>query len=222
MYSIKKTEVLRYLGYNGQEISYEIDTLISELTKKAKNVCTPVYTHMISDIENTTSGLHLTGTDIFLTGNDILKHLNGASKCITFACTLGVGFESSLLRLQAQSVTKALIFDAVGTAFIEEFADITEETLLSPFIKDGYYSKFRYSPGYGDLSLDFQTKIINTLQCQKKIGLTVTDTNILIPRKSVTAFIGIFKTPQKKPNSKCELCTNKEMCRMRKDGKACD
>lgn len=222
MYSIKKSEILRYLGYNGQELSSEINSLISELTEKIKNVCTPVYTYMISDIEKTTQGLHLSGTDIFLTGNDISTHLAGASKCITFACTLGVGFESTLLRLQAQSVTKALIFDAIGTAFIEEVADVTEETLLSPFIKNGYFSKFRYSPGYGDLSLDFQEKIINALQCQKKIGLTVTDTNILIPRKSVTAFIGIFDTPQEKPNSKCEICTNKEMCRMRKDGKACD
>ena len=222
MYSIKKSEVLRYLGYNGQEISPEIDSLISELTETAKNICTPTYTYIISDIEKTPEGLHLTGTDICLSGNDISMHLNGASKCITFACTLGVGFESTLLRLQAQSMTKALIFDAVGTAFIEEVADVTENTLLSPFIKDGYFSKFRYSPGYGDLSLEFQKKIINTLQCQKRIGLTVTDTNILIPRKSVTAFIGIFDTPQQKPNSKCEICTNKEMCRMRKDGKACD
>lgn len=222
MYSIPKNEILRYLGYRGHEIPPDIDALTDELIKKALDVCNPMFTYMISDIEDTPSGLHLAGTSITLTGQDIYNHLNGAKKCITLACTLGMRFETELLKLQAKSLTQSVIFDSVGTAFIEEVADRAEETLLLPFKKEGYFSKFRYSPGYGDLPIELQSSIINSLQCQKKIGLTVTDTNILIPRKSVTAFIGIFDSPQEKTKSKCELCSARETCKMRKEGKTCD
>jgi len=222
MYSINKNEVLRYLGYKGQVLSDDISSAIDEMSELALSVCSPLYTHILSEITETPQGLQLSGTNIILTGNDIKKHLTGAKKCITLACTLGAGFETTLLRLQAKSITKSIIFDAVGTAFIEEFADNVEEKLLLPFISEGYFSKFRYSPGYGDLPLELEKDIVNTLQCQKKIGLTFTDTNILIPRKSITSFTGIFDIPQKKADSKCELCNNKDNCKMRKDGNICD
>ena len=118
MFSIDKNEVLRYLGYNGQQISADIHIMIDELIDKAIEICTPTYTHMVSDIKITDSGILLTGTDIVLTGNDIYNHLKDAKKCITLASTLGIHFETELLRLQSQSMTKAIIFDAIGTAFI--------------------------------------------------------------------------------------------------------
>lgn len=222
MYNIPKNEVLRYLGYNGQELDLQTDNMINECILLALSVCTPGYTYITSDVFFNKNTVTLNGTNLTLEGSDILSHLNGSEKCITLACTLGMGFETELLKLQAKSATKAVIFDAVGTAFIEEFADRTEEKLLLPYKEKGYFSKFRYSPGYGDLKLELQKDIITTLDAQKRIGLLVTDTNILIPRKSITAFIGIFKTPQKKPQSKCEICSARSACSMRKEGQACD
>lgn len=219
---IDKSEVLRYLGYRGQEISESIDGMINESMMKITEICTPKNTYALSDIEEISEGLYLPQVNITLSGNDIAKHLHKAERCIILACTLGNNFETALMRLQAKSITESLIFDAVGTAYIEAYADETEERLLSPFMKSGFFSKFRYSPGYGDLPISLQKSIITSLQCAKKIGLTVTDTNILIPRKSITAFIGVFDSPQEKPNSKCDLCSNKDICNMRKEGYACD
>ena len=222
MYSINKSEVFRYLGNTGQDVPKDIDTLSDRLIEKALRLLNPKYTYRISDLEFSETGIELKDTNLTLTGRDISEHLKGAKKCITLACTLGVAFETELSRLQAKSVTEALIFDAVGTAFTEAVADKSEEELLLPFKREGYFSKFRFSPGYGDLPITLQKDIIATLDATKRIGLTVTHTNILIPRKSVTAFIGIFDTPQKKPHSKCEICSARSMCSMRKDGKACD
>ena len=121
MYSINKNEVLRYLGYNGQTLSADISAMIDEMSEYALKVCSPLYTYILSEIIEVRDGLQLSGTNIILTGSDIKKHLYGAKKCITLACTLGVGFETSLRRLQAESITKSIIFDAVGTAFIYYF-----------------------------------------------------------------------------------------------------
>lgn len=222
MCSIPKSEVLRYLGYTNQEISEELDMKIDKIITLAEKEASPKSVHMISDIAFTENKIRLTGTDIVLHGKSIKEYLKGAVKCITLACTLGVGFESALLRIQQISITDSLIFDAAGNALIESYADSEEAKLLEQYKNMGLHSKYRFSPGYGDLPLELQHDILSALGCERKIGLTATDSNILIPRKSITAFMGIFNTPQSKPQSKCENCSAKDFCKMRKDGVSCD
>ncbi len=222
MCDIPRKEILRYLGCNGKEIPKTLEMSINYISNQALAASTPAYTHIISDIITTAYGLKLSGTNILLTGEDIKKHLFGAKKCITLACTLGLSFEAEQRKTQVKSMADSVILDAIGTAYIEEFANRTEEKLLLPFKKEGYFSKFRFSPGYGDLPLNLQKNIVDTLNVSKKIGLNVTDTNILIPQKSITAFIGIFETPQQNPKSKCELCAGKGSCKMKKEGLTCD
>lgn len=222
MPTLKKDEVLRYLGYKGQKIPIDIDKSIEFNISKIVSICNPKFTYMISDIKIVDNAVNLKGTNLILEGKDILNHLKGSVKCVTLACTLGAEFDKELLRLQRKSMSDAVIFDACSTAFIEEFADKCEEEILSPFKNDGYYSNFRFSPGYGDLPLTSQKDILNCLEAGKKIGLTVTDSGLLLPQKSITAFIGVFDTPQQKLTSKCDNCKNKNTCSMRKDGNICD
>ena len=49
----------------------------------------------------------------------------------------------------------------------------------------------RFSAGYGDFSLEFQRNICDALDCQRKIGITLQESLIMLPTKSVTAIIGI-------------------------------
>ena len=59
------------------------------------------------------------------------------------------------------------------------------------FTKNGSTLTPRFSPGYGDLSLDLQTDLIRITEAQKHIGITLSENLIMIPTKSVTAIIGI-------------------------------
>ena len=51
----------------------------------------------------------------------------------------------------------------------------------------------RYSPGYGDVPLSVQKDICRELDCAKTVGITLTESLLMIPEKSVTAVIGIRK-----------------------------
>ena len=64
--------------------------------------------------------------------------------------------------------------------------------------KEGKSLTMRYSPGYGDLDISANKDILQVLDAHKRIGVTVTNTGIMIPRKSVVALIGITN----KKNSK--------------------
>ena len=70
----------------------------------------------------------------------------------------------------------------------------------------GKYARPRFSAGYGDFELSAQTEIFHALDCQRKIGLTLNDSLLMSPSKSVTAIIGISDTAAEKCGTGCKGC----------------
>ena len=79
----------------------------------------------------------------------------------------------------------------------------------------------RYSPGYGDLPLTLQPQLLSLLDAARQIGLTLTDTCLMTPRKSVTALFGLSGRPPARHASGCQSCSLKETCSYRKAGISC-
>ena len=63
----------------------------------------------------------------------------------------------------------------------------------------------RFSPGYGDLPLELQKDVFRVLDCPRKIGLSLNESLLMSPSKSVTAIIGIGKGDVEAEN-KCSAC----------------
>jgi cobalamin-dependent methionine synthase I len=106
------------------------------------------------------------------------------------AVTLGNLVDAKIRYYEKFNLTKALILDACATVIIESACDEIQEEIKKEALKTNKGITYRYSPGYGDFPIDIQKKILDILEAQKKIGLSVTEDSILIPRKSVTAVIG--------------------------------
>lgn len=79
----------------------------------------------------------------------------------------------------------------------------------------------RFSPGYGDFSIGMQGEICRVLDTARKIGVTVNESGILIPRKTITAVLGVSKHPQTKRTSGCAVCDLFETCSYRREGRTC-
>ena len=213
MIDIDKKEVLRYLGCSGnpdEKTDGLVDLCITEICLFA----TPKTVYAVFDLD----GMHLENTILTLDGNDIRKHLSGCSKCVLMAATLGAEVERKIAQAQVNDMTKALVLDSVATAAIESVCDnlcAEIEMEIAPLKLTS-----RYSPGYGDFPLEMQKDLISVLDAPRKIGLTLTPENIMIPRKSVTAVMGITK--EKRKSKSCENCNLKHTCRYRKEGITCE
>ena len=68
----------------------------------------------------------------------------------------------------------------------------------------------RFSPGYGDFDIHHQEEILRMLDAHKKIGLSMTESYMLTPTKSVTALIGFAEKEMDCPKSGCEVCEKKD------------
>jgi 5-methyltetrahydrofolate--homocysteine methyltransferase len=122
-----------------------------------------------------------------LRGDDIKTHLEGCSEIIILAATLGLQVDELIRQTEASDMAGAVILDELAGAAIEQVCDLAEADIRA---KHGKITT-RFSPGYGDFPLEVQAELLAVLDAKKKIGLYLNQSNLLIPRKSVTAVIGI-------------------------------
>lgn len=218
---MNKGEVLRYLGYRGQEITVDIDNLIDLCMEEVINKSKPRYIYKYFDIEEKKNAIEVKDSILVLEGIDIKNHLKGCKKCVILIATLGIEVEKLIILTEKLSLTKALILDACATTYIEEICDKAEEEIKLQEKEKGFNITWRFSPGYGDLSIGIQKDILNVMDANKAIGVMTTSHSILFPRKSVTAIIGISKEKYQNYKKDCSKCNKYESCVFRRGGKGC-
>lgn len=217
--SFRREEVLRYLGWRGDAIPNEVDAQIDRCIEETLRVVQPRYVYRVFELERTDGGIWLHGTDVSLPGVDEL--LRDCERCILMAATLGIGLEAHIRHAQAVDMTQAIILDCCGSAAIEAVCDLAEQEILRALRNEERYGTDRFGPGYGNMPIRFQEKMMELLDIERNIGVALTDSDILTPRKSVTALIGIADRPQEQRTRGCTSCTMSDRCAFRKVGKTC-
>lgn len=82
---INKNEVLRYLGYKGQDIDENIVNLIEECREEIKKIITPRFMYEYKDIIQLDEAIEVVNTKLILYGKDIKEHLKDSKKCVLMA-----------------------------------------------------------------------------------------------------------------------------------------
>ena len=113
------------------------------------------------------------------------RNLEGSGSVIVFAATLGIGADRLIARYSRISPSRAVLLDAYFTERIEALCDTFEREAAY-----GREIRPRFSAGYGDLPLELQKDIFRVLSPDKHIGLTLNESMLMSPSKSVTAMIG--------------------------------
>lgn len=116
----------------------------------------------------------------------LLRCLCGAREAYLVAVTLGGEVDRLLRRAAVSSGAEHFLLDGAASAMCEALCEVADRE-----IREGRVCTGRYSPGYGDLSLDVQPKILDRLSAARLLGITLTDEYLMIPTKSITAIIGV-------------------------------
>ena len=212
--TIPVKEALRYLGVRG-EAPPEVVRQVEQACEELLPLCTPRYVWRVLDI----SSLPRLGLD--LPGEDIRQLLRDCDRCVLFALTLGAGAETLIRRASLTSPGKALVLDACASAACEAACDALQQELEGQLCKQGVFPTDRFSPGYGDLPLTVQAPLLELLDAQRRCGITLSETCIMTPRKSVTAIFGLADRPQGKRDRGCAFCSMNQNCSFRKAGITC-
>lgn len=214
---INLDEAFRYMGQRG-ELTAELRGLAEECEARLLKAIDPKLVYAVFDIERS-ENISVSGTPLKLTGKSIREQLENCGKCALMAVTLGAGVDRVIREFESNAMEKAFVADALASAAVEQVCDLAEAEIKGRLA--GAFFTWRFSPGYGDLPLDIQRDFLDVLNARRRIGLTVTDSLILIPRKSVTAIIGISDNELEPKTRGCSTCILQEKCEFRKRGERC-
>ncbi|MCF0260254.1 MAG: hypothetical protein HUJ54_10385 [Erysipelotrichaceae bacterium] len=220
---IKTDQVLRYAGVSSQFIQdHPQDALIQAAEKTAlemEKVLQPKTVWKVFEAQHLDQGIALKGTDLVLKGKLASSMLADSTHVIVMAATLGMMFEHLLSQKTARSMQEALLWDACGSDYVEKVLDELEQEIASKLTARQHLTD-RFSCGYGDLPLSLQKEVSDLLNLPA-LGIFLTDSHMMVPSKSVTAFIGISPNVQKARIKGCAFCALKEKCPFRREGKTC-
>ena len=155
-------------------------------------------------------------------GSDIQRHLAGCTEAVLLAVTLGPGADAQIRRAGVGDVAAGAASDALASVLAEQAADAAEARLRALAAAEGMYLTGRYSPGYGDWPIGVQPRIAALLDTPRRIGLCVTGTCLMLPRKSITAALGLSRTPVTGRRARCAHCALRDKCEYRKRGETCE
>jgi hypothetical protein len=210
-------EVKRYLGYKKNK-----HTDGEKITDLIKNLIEENYTLLLPE------GEYITGkviaeesqeiiTDVFprpIKGSTIIKHLSNSTFLSFILVTIGNKIDKRLSEyFEKGEYTNAVILDAIGTVAVEKSADMVNGIIAVEAKKFGYFLTKRFSPGYGDWSLDYQKDFLR-LFASKRMDIKVNEAFLLDPQKSITAVVGWKKNVS---TALGETCSCNIECPYRRD-----
>lgn len=120
----------------------------------------------------------------------LARRLAGATRVVVFVATVGVAVDRLVGKYSRLSPSVAFAVSALGSERVEALCDEFCSWLATE-MGDGVSLSLRFSPGYGDLSLEVQRDIFALLSPERAIGVTLGDGLLMSPTKSVSAIIGI-------------------------------
>lgn len=189
---IDENEVLRYLGYSKVNITYKDIRMLSPMIEEARKNINPrgCYRRFELELKDNDEIVLPYGT---VTSRHLSINLKGCHGIYMIAATIGAPFDRMMIKERVSSMSRAAIFQAIGATAVESFVENMCDKLAMDSAAQGEQLKHRYSPGFGDYDLSHQVGFFKSLQPERYAGITLNDSLIMSPEKSVTAIIGIYR-----------------------------
>ncbi len=130
---------------------------------------------------------------LIITSKSLFDLLKNSTNVVILAATIGSEISKQVeTDMKKGRMSEAVILDAYASETVEEAVNYIQGILDRGMSLQGYKLTRRFSPGYGDIELNSQPKILEFID-SGEIGITINESNIMTPEKSITAFIGLEK-----------------------------
>ncbi|MCI8517600.1 MAG: Vitamin B12 dependent methionine synthase activation subunit [Hungatella sp.] len=202
-------ETLRYLGYKGCQADRQTLSLVEDCWQRLEE--TAVRRSCYQEYPLTFGADGTLDLGCFRTASrDLRKNLKGCEAVVLFAATLGAAVDSLIRRYSRLEMARAVVLQAAAAAMLEDYCDEINGEIRREYERQGLFLRPRFSPGYGDFSLECQPALLGGLEAGKRVGIALTEGFLMAPSKSVTAVIGVGADKGCAASEGCGTCKKRD------------
>jgi hypothetical protein len=204
---IDKVDVYQYLGYEREQyLRPRVLSLIESQIHEAYEFIKPAAYYTIKPITSVENS-KIAVDGLLFTSHNLARVFSSCSQAAIFVVTIGKALEKKVAQLTKEgSILKASVLDAIGSVAVEKAADWLENMIRGIAAENGDKVGWRYSPGYCDWDITQQKELFRGLD-GKSIGVNLTTTYLMVPRKSISGIMGMGKSCN--TFSACRFCRRK-------------
>ncbi len=190
----KKDMIMARLGYHkGSTILQDNHRRLLELgIKEGRLLCEPKGSFARIKLGGISDEKTKMLVETLLVSKKLSELLSQSDEIVLMASTVGMDIVQRIKsEVKAGDPALGLILDAVASQTADVGLDWLMSFIEKILLKEGKkLTRYRFSPGYGDLDISNQKLIYDTLQLEK-LGIEITESFMLVPEKSVLAVAGI-------------------------------
>jgi hypothetical protein len=209
--ALDKQEIARTSGYTDGILPDHFDRMIDGVLSRTPHLCRLLAGYRLIPIDQARGGREtlVIGGIPFTTRPIVTARLKKADQAILFLCSIGPGMEQWSGQLAGESEPALSYFvDTVASLVVEATADALHAHLTRHFKEQGLNITNRYSPGYCDWPVAEQKTLFSFLP-DAFCGVTLTDSAMMLPLKSISGLIGVGKHVEYKQYS-CATCSRQD------------
>ncbi|MFC1985264.1 vitamin B12 dependent-methionine synthase activation domain-containing protein [Chloroflexota bacterium] len=205
-FNINRERVFRDLGYpSGYCPSSRMESLVNDYIENVHQFISPSFSYVVRDIKLVEGTSVLLEDGLIFESGVIARLLEKAEKVAIFILTIGNYLEDTVARLAKDGlVLQAAVLDSIGSDATERLADSTESQISEVAHNQGLTISRRFSPGYCDWDVSQQKMVFRAMKGDYA-GVRLTDSCLMIPRKSISGIIGIGSSEVEEYNP-CNNC----------------
>lgn len=208
--------ILKGQGVDPGKASALLTRTASEILDEARTLLKPAALYgsvAVSDFQHHT--ITLDGGSF--AGPLVAEAFAGASRLILVVCTIGPELEERVAELMNRDMMRAMALDGAGTGAVGEVSRLVRERIACSAEKAGLKAGMKANPGQEGWPIE-QQRILFSIVPAEQIGVRLTESCLMIPRKSVSFAMGLGAGMCSEAVS-CEFCSKRERCRWRTESK---
>lgn len=201
------SQIERVIGNEKSESDDIISELVGEVLGDAERICEiKAEYNIFQSIGFNVISRSVTINNLdFNIGKIVSAQLKNSESVAVFLCTAGKKMEEiSRKQMREKDFLKGYLYDIVGSEIVEAAADLMQEKLKNEMESTGRLITNRFSPGYCGWNVSEQHKLFQLIP-DNYCGISLTESALMDPIKSVSGFIGIGKNVKFRPYS-CNKC----------------
>lgn len=191
--NVADQELVRLLGSRkGRKFSPSLKKKVTRLKDKTRLLIKPRLHFKKHKIQTISPGVVQLESDHRLKSSKLSRTMRGSQEIVCFVGTIGKAIEKEINKLMNQKrLSEAYVLDAMGSVMVEDLVEQFQSQLHKHYKAQNKAVSLPFSPGYCDWPVTEQKKLFQLMEPQQ-VGVELTDTCLMKPRKSISGVVGLF------------------------------
>jgi len=213
-FTLSEEEVLKGQGIDPERASTRLFNNAKEVIAETHSLIKPAAIYTIIEVTNF-EHQRISFEGGSFEGPLVGKAMAGADHLNIAVCTIGGELEQKVKELMAEDPITAVALDGAGTAALRRVSQTVEDMISKKACEMDLALGMRAQPGQEGWPIE-QQRLVFSLLPADKIGVHLTESCLMIPRKSVSFIIprGADLDSSVVP---CDFCSKRHRCEWRKE-----